>query len=67
MPTSLFGGRYADGPATDTHLANTWPPLKAALEAAGFSTTPGTDSPDAGLTAFDMQLYDETDVGFVSK
>jgi hypothetical protein len=48
-------------------MTGTWPPLKAAWEAAGFTTMPGTDSLDAGLTAFDVQLFDETDVGFMTK
>ena len=59
--------RYADGAALDAHMSGTWPPLKSAWEAAGFTTAPGTDSPDAGLTAFDVQVFDETDVGFMNK
>ena len=52
--------RYADAAAVDAHMSGTWPPLKHAWESAGFSTTPG--SPD-----FDVQFFQETDVGFMSK
>ena len=41
-------------------MTGTFPPLKKAWEADGFSTTPGSDD-------FDVQLFDETDVGFMSK
>ena len=60
MLSSSGACRYKDQAAVDAHMSGVWPPLKEAWESKGFSTTPG--SPD-----FDVQLYEEADVGFMSK